>query len=88
MTDKKIQSGDDVISRESPEYRELLTTMRRATSVAEKLIAKVRPCLLDERYFTTEQLIYQQTGLAELPRQRDNSIYLHRKHNPISGVET
>lgn len=58
MADDKILSSDDAIGRASPACRELIDKMRNAAQLADNLIADVRPCLLDERYFTTEQVIY------------------------------
>lgn len=57
MEDGKITCGDDVITRETPEYKELIATMRNTVQIADRLIKEVRPCLLNERYFTTEQVI-------------------------------
>ena len=57
MAEDKILCGDDVITRETPEYKELLATIRNTVQVADKLVKEVRPCLLNERYFTTEQVM-------------------------------
>lgn len=57
MADDKILCGDDVITRDTPEYRELVATLRRTVQIADKLMKEVRPCLLNERYFTTEQVM-------------------------------
>lgn len=57
MADDKILCGDDVITRETPEYRELVATLQRTVQIADKLMKEVRPCLLNERYFTTEQVM-------------------------------
>lgn len=57
MAEDKILCGDDVITRETPEYRELVAMMQRTVQIADKLLKEVRPCLLNERYFTTEQVM-------------------------------
>lgn len=57
MAEDKILCGDDVITRETPEYRELIAMMQNTVKVADKLVKEVRPCLLNERYFTTEQVM-------------------------------
>lgn len=57
MAEDKILCGDDVIIRETPEYEELVATMQRTVQIADKLLKEVRPCLLNERYFTTEQVM-------------------------------
>lgn len=57
MAEDKILCGDDVITRETPEYKELVATMQRTEQIADKLLKEVRPCLLNERYFTTEQVM-------------------------------
>lgn len=57
MAEDKILCGDDVITRETPEYKELIATMRNTIQVADKLVKEVRPCLLNERYFTSKQVM-------------------------------
>ena len=57
MAEDKILCDDSVITRETPEYKELIATMRNTVQVADKLVKEVRPCLLNERYFTTEQVM-------------------------------
>ncbi len=57
MAEDKILCGDDVITRDTPEYRELIAMMQNTVKVADKLVKEVRPCLLNERYFTTEQVM-------------------------------
>ena len=57
MAEDKILCGDDVITRETPEYRELIAMMQNTVKVADRLIKEVPPCLLNERYFTTEQVM-------------------------------
>lgn len=57
MAEDKILCGDDVITRETPEYRELIAMMQNTVKVADRLIKEVPPYLLNERYFTTEQVM-------------------------------
>lgn len=57
MADDKILCGDDVITRDTPEYKELVATMQRTVQIAGRLMKEVRPSLLNERYFTTEQVM-------------------------------
>lgn len=57
MAEDKILCGDDVITRETPEYRELIAMMQNTVKVADRLIKEVPPSLLNERYFTTEQVM-------------------------------
>lgn len=57
MADDKILCDNDVITRETPEYKELVATMQRTEQIAGRLMKKVRPSLLNERYFTTEQVM-------------------------------
>lgn len=57
MAEAKILCGDDVITRETPEYKELIATMRNTVQVADRLMKEVRPCLLNERYFTGKQVM-------------------------------
>lgn len=57
MTDDKIQCGDDVITRETPEYIETIAAYRNTARIADRLVKEVPPCLLNERYFTTEQVM-------------------------------
>lgn len=57
MVEDKILCGDDVITRETPEYKELVATLQRTAQIADKLLKEVRPCLLNERHFTTEQVM-------------------------------
>lgn len=57
MAENQILCDDSVITRETPEYKELIATMRDTVKVADRLMKEVRPCLLNERYFTTEQVM-------------------------------
>lgn len=75
MTDDKIQCGDDIITRETPEYIETITVYRNTARIADRLMKEVRPCLLNERYFTTEQVMEQfHISRRALQNYRDKGI--------------
>lgn len=75
MTDDKIQCGDDVITRETPEYIETIAAFRNAVRITDRLVKEVRPCLLNERYFTTEQVLEQfHISRRALQNYRDKGI--------------
>lgn len=57
MAEDQILCDNSVITRDTPEYKELIATMRNTVRVADKLVKEIRPCLLNERYFTTEQVM-------------------------------
>ena len=57
MGDSKITCGGDVITRETPEYKKLAATMQNTIRITDKLMKKVRPSLLNDRYLTTEQVM-------------------------------
>lgn len=95
MADDRILCGDDVITWETPEYRELLATMRHTVQIADKLIKEVQPCLLNERYFTTEQVMehfhmsrralqnYRDKGLIPYTSIGGNILYPEAKINQV-----
>lgn len=75
MAEDKILCGDDVLTRETPECRELVATMRHTVQIADKLMKEVRPSLLNERYFTTEQVMAQfHISRRALQNYRDKGI--------------
>lgn len=75
MAEGKILCGDDVITRETPEYRELAATMRNTVQVADRLMKEIQPSLLNERYFTTEQVMeYFHISRRALQSYRDKGI--------------
>lgn len=75
MTDDKIQCGDDVITRETPEYIETIVAYRNTARIADRLVKEVRPCLLNERYFTTEQVMeHFHISRRALQNYRDKGI--------------
>ena len=75
MADDKIQCGDDVITRETPEYIETIVAYRNTARIADRLVKEVRPCLLNERYFTTEQVMeHFHISRRALQNYRDKGI--------------
>lgn len=95
MTDDKIQCGDDVITRETPEYIETIAAFRNAARIADRLVKEVRPCLLNERYFTTEQVMelfhisrralqnYRDKGIIPFLSIGGNILYSETKINEV-----
>ena len=57
MAEDKILCDNSVITRDTPEYKELIATMRNTVQVADRFMKEVRPCLLNERYFTGKQVM-------------------------------
>jgi DNA binding domain, excisionase family protein len=84
MTENTILCGNDVISCGTPEYRGLIETLRNTMQITDKIIAGVRPCLLNERYFTTEQVMeHFQISRSALQNYRDKGII---PYTSIGGV--
>ncbi len=95
MADDRILCGDDVITCETPEYRELLATMRNTELIADRLMKEVQPSLLNERYFTTEQVMehfhisrralqnYRDKGLIPYTSIGGNILYPEAKINHV-----
>lgn len=95
MEDSKITCGDDVITCETPEYRKLAATMQNTMRIADKLMKKVRPSLLNERYLTTEQVMehfhisrralqnYRDKGLIPYTSIGGNILYPEAKINQV-----
>lgn len=95
MADDKILCGDDVITRETPEYKELVATIQNTVQIADKLLKEVRPCLLNERYFTTEQVMelfhisrralqnYRDKGIIPFVSVGGNIVYPESKINEV-----
>ena len=95
MADDRILCGDDVITCETPEYRELLATIRNTEQIADRLMKEVQPSLLNERYFTTEQVMkhfhisrralqnYRDKGLIPYTSIGGNILYPEAKINQV-----
>ena len=64
-----------IITRDTPEYKELIEAMRCATQIVDKLIAEVEPSLLGEHYLTTEQVMsHFHISRRALQNYRDKGI--------------
>ncbi|WP_418678395.1 helix-turn-helix domain-containing protein [Alistipes finegoldii] len=97
MAKDKILCDNSVITRDTPEYRELIATMRDTVKVADRLMKEVRPCLLNERYFTTEQVMdlfhisrralqnYRDKGIIPFVSVGGNILYSETKINEMLG---
>lgn len=84
MAEKKGLLGDDVVNRETPEYRELIERMTEIERVADKVIGCVKPSLLNERYFSTEEVMLNfHISRRALQNYRDNGTI---PHTSIGGV--
>ena len=57
MAEEKILTGDDVLGRETPEYKELLGVMSEIGRVSDKMISEVKPSLLNGRYFSGKEVM-------------------------------
>lgn len=84
MADEKIVLGDDVVNRETPAYKELIGDMAEAERIADKVVGGVKPSLLNERYYTTEDMIQTfRISRRALQNYRDKGII---PHTSIGGV--
>ena len=64
-----------IITRDTPEYKALAESMRCAVQTADRIIAKVEPSLLGERYLTTEQMMIRfHISRRALQNYRDKGI--------------
>lgn len=70
MAEDKILCDNSVITRDTPEYKELIATMRNTVQVADRFMKEVRPCLLQRAVFHGQAgdgpVPYQSPGIAEL----------------------
>ena len=92
MAEEKVLLGDDVVGRETPEYKTLLDSMTEIERVVNKVVGSVKPSLLNERYFSTEEVMahfhiskralqnYRDTGV--IPYTAIGGIFLY----PESGI--
>lgn len=95
MEDDKITCGSDVITCETPEYKKLVATMRNTMRITDRLMKKVHPSLLNERYFTTDQVMelfhisrralqnYRDKGLIPYTSIGGNILYPEAKINEV-----
>lgn len=71
----KIELADERISRESPEYEKVIGAMRETLRIAERAMTHTAPCLLNERYFTTRDILYHlRISRRALQNYRDSGI--------------
>lgn len=71
-------SEECIITRDTPEYKELAEAMRCAVQTADRLIAEVSPPLLGERYLTTEQVMtHFHISRRALQNYRDKGIIFY-----------
>lgn len=57
MEKEKIDLDGSVITVHSPEYHELIATIRQTSRMADKVLSEVQPSLFNERYLTTNEVI-------------------------------
>ena len=75
MTKSITINEECIITRDTPEYKELIEAMRCATQIVDKLIAEVEPSLLGEHYLTTEQVMsHFHISRRALQNYRDKGI--------------
>lgn len=75
MADDKISCGDDVITRKTPEFVKIIELIRETSQITDRLMNDVRPCLFNERYFTTEQIMkHFHISRRALQNYRDRKI--------------
>lgn len=84
MTEERIVCGDDVIHSDSPGYRELIEGLTEVERIADKVIRSVKPSLLNERYFTTDEVMLNfRISRRALQNYRDNGTI---PYTSIGGV--
>ena len=84
MTDEKIGCGDDVIHRQSPEYRGLTAALQETRRIADSLMRDCKPSIANERYFTTDEIMLNfRISRRALQNYRDNGTI---PHTSIGGV--
>lgn len=84
MTDERILSGDEVIDRSTPDYKECLAALKSAEQTADRLITAVKPSILGERYFTSEEIMTAfHISRRALQNYRDNGTI---PYTSIGGI--
>lgn len=84
MAEEKVLLDDDVVGRESPEYKQLLGSLAEIGRVADKVVGSVRPSLLNERYFSTEEImVHFHISRRALQNYRDTGVI---PYTAIGGV--
>ena len=75
MTKSITINEECIITRDTPEYKELIEAMRCEVQTADRLIAEAEPSLLGERYLTTEQMMtHFHISRRALQNYRDKGI--------------
>ena len=78
MADERILSGEDVIDQTSPQYAECIEILKDAERTAEQIIRNVKPTLIGERYFTSEEIMLNfHISRRALQNYRDNATIPH-----------
>lgn len=84
MAEEKVLLGDDVVGRETPEYKTLLGSMAEIELLADKVVGSVKPSLLNERYFSTEEVMQHfHISRRALQNYRDTGVI---QYTSIGGV--
>ena len=84
MAEEKVLLGDDVVGRETPEYKTLLDSMTEIERVANKVVGSVKPSLLNERYFSTEEVMaHFHISKRALQNYRDTGVI---PYTAIGGI--
>ena len=84
MTDERILSGDDVIDRSASNYKECLAALKSAEQTADRIMTAVKPSILGERYFTSEEIMTAfHIGRRALQNYRDNGTI---PYTSIGGI--
>lgn len=84
MAEEKVLLGDDVVGRESPEYKDLVGGLAEIEHVVDKVVGSVRPLLLNERYFSTEEVMaHFHISRRALQNYRDRGVI---PYTTIGGV--
>lgn len=84
MAEEKVLLGDDVICRETPEYKELIGDMAEIERVADKVVERIKPSLLNERYFSTEEVMeHFHISRRALQNYRDTGVI---PYTAIGGI--
>lgn len=84
MAEEKVLLGDDVVGRETPEYKELVGGLAEIERVTDKVVGNVRSSLLNERYFSTEEVMaHFHISRRALQNYRDTGVI---PYTTIGGV--
>lgn len=89
MAEEKVLLGDDVVGRETPEYKTLLDSMTEIERVANKVVGSVKPSLLNERYFSTEEVMaHFHISKRALQNYRDTGVIPYTGATPSSTAKS